>query len=171
MTTFYMLAGLPGTGKSTWSDRFKRNHRAELNEQSYKTNIPYRWNLSIISTDNIIEMIAEEHGLTYNQVFDNLTYSFAEKMSYKLARFAFERNNIVIWDQTNLTAKSRGKKLELVPAHYKKIAVSFGIPVDYRERLDNRPGKVIPEDVMNRMITSWDRPIKEEGFDEIIYVD
>lgn len=167
MSTFYMLVGLPGTGKSTWSDRFKRNHRAELNEQSYKTNIPYRWNLSVISTDNIIEMIAEEHRLTYNQMFDNITYSFAEKMSHKLAKFAFERNDIVIWDQTNLTIKSRARKLELVPVHYKKICIVFGMPDDLTQRLESRVGKTIPEDVMMNMIKSYQQPTITEGFDDI----
>jgi predicted kinase len=171
MSTFYMLVGLPGSGKSTWTDRFKRKHQSELNEQSFKSNTPFQWNLSVISTDNIIQHIANEHRLTYNDVFDNITYSFAEKITHKLAKFAFDRNDIVIWDQTNLTVKSRGKKLAMVPPHYKKIAVSFDTPIDLNERLANRPGKVIPADVMSRMIVSWDRPIKEEGFDEIIYVN
>jgi predicted kinase len=171
MTTFYMLVGLPGTGKSTWTDRFKRKHISELNEQSFKTNTPFQYNLSVISTDDIIQHIANEHRLTYNQVFDNLTYSFAEKMTHKLARFAFDRNDIVIWDQTNLTHKSRGKKLSMVPSHYRKIAVSFGIPVDLTERLNSRQGKVIPQDVMDRMIYSYTPPSLMEGFDEIINVN
>jgi tRNA uridine 5-carbamoylmethylation protein Kti12 len=167
VTTLYMLVGLPGTGKSTWTDRFKRKHISELNEQSFKTNTPFNWNLSIISTDDIIQHIANEHRLTYNQVFDNLTYSFAEKMSHKLARFAFDRNDIVIWDQTNLTAKSRGKKLALVPSHYKKICIMFRKPDDLNERLQTRVGKNIPEDVMMNMIKSYQQPTITEGFDDI----
>ena len=171
MTIFYMLVGLPGTGKSTWTDRFKRKHRDELINEGIKNDTPYNWNLSVISTDDIIQHIAKEHRLTYNQVFDNLTYSFAEKMNHKLARFAFDRNDIVIWDQTNLTQKSRGKKLAMVPSHYKKIAVSFGIPIDLTERLNSRQWKVIPQDVMDRMIYSYTPPSLMEGFDEIINVN
>ena len=171
MTTLYMLVGLPGTGKSTWTNRFKRKHISELNEQSFKTNTPFQYNLSVISTDDIIQLIADQHRLTYNQIFDNLTYSFAEKLSHKLARFAFERNDVVIWDQTNLSYKSRGKKLEMVPKTYKKTAVSFGIPVDWKERLESRQGKVIPSDVLNGMMRGYDPPMLSEGFDDIINVN
>jgi predicted kinase len=167
MTTFYMLVGLPGTGKSTWTDRFKRKHISELNEQSFKTNTPFQYNLSVISTDDIIQHIANEHRLTYNQLFDNITYSFAEKMTHKLAKFAFDRNDIVVWDQTNLTIMSRAKKLVLVPSHYKKICVMFKIPDDLTERLQSRIGKTIPEDVMINMIKSYQQPTTTEGFDDI----
>jgi len=171
MTTLYMLVGLPGTGKSTWTDRFKRKYREEQSDLSFKTNQPLEWNLSVISTDDIIQLIADQHRLTYNQIFDNLTYSFAEKLSHKLARFAFERNDVVIWDQTNLSYKSRGKKLEMVPKTYKKTAVSFGIPVDWKERLESRQGKVIPNDVLNGMMRSYDPPMLSEGFDDIININ
>jgi predicted kinase len=167
MSTFYMLVGLPGTGKSTWTDRFKRKHISELNEQSFKTNTPFQYNLSVISTDDIVQTIADQNRLTYNQMFDNITYSFAEKITHKLAKFAFERNDIVIWDQTNLTAKSRGKKLALVPSHYKKICIMFRIPDNLNERLQTRVGKNIPEDVMMNMIKSYQQPTITEGFDDI----
>jgi tRNA uridine 5-carbamoylmethylation protein Kti12 len=162
-----MLVGLPGSGKSTWADRFKRKHQSELNEQSFKTNTPFQWNLSVISTDDIIQSIADQHRLTYNQMFDNITYSFAEKITHKLAKFAFDRNDIVIWDQTNLTVKSRGKKLAMVPSHYKKICIMFGVPDDLQDRLQSRVGKIIPEDVMMNMIKSYQQPTTAEGFDDI----
>lgn len=171
MTKLYMLVGLPGTGKSTWTDRFIRNYKNELSNLSLKTEQPLEFNLSVISTDNIIETIAKQHRLTYNQVFDELTYSFAEKLSHKLARIAFERNDVVIWDQTNLSFKSRGKKLQLVPKHYKKTAVLFSIPEDWKQRLDSRQGKTIPQHIISRMISTLDPPILSEGFDEIINVN
>ena len=65
MTTLYMLVGLPGTGKSTWTDKFKRRYREEQSDLSFKTNQPLEWNLSVISTDNIIQLIADQHRLTY----------------------------------------------------------------------------------------------------------
>lgn len=150
MNTFYMLIGLPGSGKTTWC-------------QNFKTDQP----TTIISTDDIIQMIADKHRLTYNQIFDDLSYSFAEKVSHKIARYAFDRNDDVIWDQVNLTFKSRAKKLKLVPSHYKKIAVYFDTPTDLNDRLKNRPGKIIPVEVLSRMIVTRDFPLKEEGFDEI----
>lgn len=171
MTTFYMLVGLPGTGKSTWTDKFKRKYKEEQFHTAFKSNQLVEWKLSIISTDDIIQFIADQHRLTYNQIFDNITYSFAEKMSYKLAKFAFDRNDIVIWDQTNLTIKSRAKKLSLVPSHYKKVCVMFGVPDDLTERLRSRVGKHIPDNVMMNMIKNYQQPTITEGFEDIISVN
>jgi len=168
MSKLYMLVGLPGTGKSTWTKNFKKKYMEDQSKQAFDTNTPFVWNLSIVSTDNIIQTIANENRLTYNQMFDNLTYSFAEKITHKLSKFAFERNDIVIWDQTNLTVKSRAKKLALVPSHYKKTCVMFGIPEDLAERLRTRVGKDIPDNVMMSMIKSYQYPTLEEGFDDII---
>ena len=168
MTTFYLLVGLPGTGKSTWTSKFKRKNRNQIINKSIFENIGFKENLTVVSTDDIIQHIADEYRLTYNDVFDNVTYSFAEKMSHKLAKFAFDRNEIIIWDQTNLTIKSRAKKLALVPSHYKKVCVMFGIPEDLAERLKSRVGKHIPDDVMMRMIKTYQYPTTTEGFDDII---
>ena len=38
-------------------------------------------------------------------------------------------------------------------------------------RLDDRPGKVIPDNVMQQMLNSWEEPTEEEGFKEIWYAD
>lgn len=168
MTKLYLLVGLPGTGKSTWTSKFKRNNRNQIINKSILENIGFKENLTVISTDDIIQHIADEYRLTYNDVFDNVTYSFAEKMTHKLAKFAFDRNNIIIWDQTNLTIKSRTKKLVLVPSHYTKIAVVFGVPDDLPQRLQSRVGKHIPENVMSGMIKNYQQPTTTEGFDDII---
>jgi predicted kinase len=148
VNTFFMLVGLPGVGKSTWAKK--------------------QLNATIISTDDIIQDIADKYGLTYNQIFDSETYSFVNKIAWRLAKFAFERNDNVIWDQTNLTINSRANKLKMVPGHYKKICVLFGVPDDLPERLNSRPGKVIPNDVMMNMIKSYQQPTTLEGFDDIV---
>ena len=134
MKTFYMLVGLPGTGKSTWVSNYVKNSGSKV---------------QIISTDDIIESIAEKHSFTYNDIFGDITYSFAEKMMYKIANITFKKDlhNVVIWDQTNLTTGTRSKKLRLVPPEYYRIAVYFGIPNNWEERL-NRPGKTIPSHVI-----------------------
>ncbi len=80
---------------------------------------------------------------------------------------AVEQKRNIIWDQTNLTVKSRSKKLDMIPSSYKKICVDFPIPSDWEKRLD-RPGKVIPTNVRDRMKKMYDNPSLSEGFDEII---
>lgn len=157
MKTFYMLCGVPGSGKSTWIN---------YNFGTFRP-FPAR-NVVVISTDDVIETIGSRYMMTYNEIFDDITYSFAEKLSHKLARRAFsERIEHVIWDQTNINAKTRAKKLALVPSGYHKIAVYFHIPDDLEDRLASRPGKAIPEKIMSSMIRSYTFPDLSEGFDQV----
>jgi predicted kinase len=75
----------------------------------------------------------------------------------------------VVWDQTNLTPKSRKSKLAMVPDHYKKIAVVFQTPeaAEWQRRLDSRPGKSIPQNILMGMASSMQMPGPDEGFDSI----
>jgi hypothetical protein len=78
----------------------------------------------------------------------------------------------IIWDQTSVTAASRKKKLVMLPEYY-AIAVVCPTPEipELIMRLDDRPGKVIPDSVMQQMLNSWEEPTEEEGFKEIWYAD
>lgn len=158
----YMLCGLPGSGKSTWVDNHKHELRIDPKD------------IAVISTDDIIETIAHLHGMTYNEVFNDISYSFAEKISYQLAQKHFKTKKIIYWDQTNLTLKSRAKKLALVPEGWQKIAVNFNISNSVlRNRLEKRAkesGKTIPEHVINNMINSYVAPSNEEGFNNILLI-
>jgi predicted kinase len=147
-----MMIGVPGSGKSTWIQ--KNNNNAV-----------------IISTDDIVEQTAAASGKTYNEVFkDNI--KFATQLANERARTAFTADQDVIWDQTNINPKSRRVKLDLAPDHYEKIAVFFPTPdkEELSKRLDNRPGKNIPQNIMMGMIASLVQPTTDEGFDDIIVV-
>jgi hypothetical protein len=56
----------------------------------------------------------------------------------------------------------------MLPEYY-AIAVVFRIPgpEELQKRLANRPGKVIPSDVLQSMIDGWEEPTEDEGFKEI----
>lgn len=151
----YMLVGVPGSGKSTWVNQYVdfRSHD----------------NLYIASTDDIIEGIALVDGKTYNEVFkDNI--KAAEKQMYENVMDATSRDLDIIWDQTNLTRKSRAKKLIMIPDHYEKIGVLFPTPDDLWERLLNREGasgKSIPSHIIRSMIEMIEQPMLDEGFDRV----
>jgi gluconate kinase len=55
--------------------------------------------------------------------------------------------------------------------NYEHSAVVFETPdrIELKRRLANRPGKVIPEVVIEGMLASFEMPTKEEGFKEIWY--
>jgi len=152
MPNFYMLIGVPASGKSTW--------RAQ-----------HAGNAEIISTDDIIEHRAKSLGLTYNDVFKD-SIKEATELANRHAYKAFRMNKDVIWDQTNLTPKSRKPKLAYVPDDWKKIAVVFATPSqeEWQRRLASRPGKSIPWNVLWGMSRSLAEPTPEEGFHEVIFV-
>jgi tRNA uridine 5-carbamoylmethylation protein Kti12 len=74
----------------------------------------------------------------------------------------------IIWDQTSTTKASRTRKFKALPEYY-HIAVVFKPPPmeELIRRLDSRPGKTIPPDVIRGMLESFDMPDESEGFKEI----
>jgi predicted kinase len=152
MPTLYMLVGVPASGKSTWA---KNNQSSAL----------------VASSDDFIEKQAEKMGSTYNDVFDDYIKA-ANTHAITTARKAFSDNMDLIWDQTNLTKNGRRNKLKMVPNNYRKVAVFFPTPHTdvLKKRLSSRPGKNIPDYVMNSMIKTIEKPTPDEGFDDIIVV-
>ena len=153
MSKFYMLIGVPASGKSTWREQ-------------------YTGDAAVISTDDILEQTASASGRTYNEVFKE-NIKFATEIANARAKHAFATDEDVIWDQTNLTPKSRKPKLALVPDNYEKIAVCFPTPdeEEWQRRLDSRPGKSIPQHILMGMRDSMKLPTEDdnEGFDTIVY--
>jgi predicted kinase len=92
------------------------------------------------------------------------TVKVAEKEMYKQVTAAVEAGQDIVWDQTNLNKKTRAKKLDMIPDHYRKIAVFFPEPDDLEQRLSSRPGKTIPANIIQSMRTNLEKPDLEEGF-------
>lgn len=152
MKTVYMLIGITGSGKTTW-----------ISNQDWLKNIP------IISSDNLIEEYAKSINKTYNDVFLNYV-EIAQKEMYNQIENLIQSKKSFVWDQTNLSEKSREYKLKKIK-DYKKIAVVFPIPnpIELKRRLEQRPDKVITENVMLSMIKDFSIPTEKEGFSEIWY--
>ena len=150
MPTAYILVGVPGSGKSTWAS----------NQEWFK-------DCSYISTDSWVHLEANKQGKTYSEVFTDYMPKAVHIMTEHVI-LAREAEEDIIWDQTSTTITSRKKKFNMLP-NYKMIAVVFPTPdqLELSIRLKNRPGKEIPQDVLNSMIDGWEEPTTDEGFDEI----
>ena len=155
MPTAYILVGIPGSGKTTWV--------GHQDTDWSKT--------SFISTDKTVDQEAIKQGKTYSEVFNDSMQAALAKMVNDVVDAKKEGKDI-IWDQTSTTVTSRKRKFNMLLPEYKMVAVVFPIPdpQELKRRLDSRPGKVIPPDVIKTMIEHYQEPTKEEGFDEIIYV-
>jgi len=148
----YILVGVPGSGKSTW-----------VLSQEWAKDCAY------ISTDKIVEEYAAERGKTYSEVFKDFMPTAVDLMSDQVLLAKAQKKDI-IWDQTSTTVASRKKKFRMLPNYY-HIAVVFKTPdkEELARRLNGRPGKIIPEDVVKNMIDNFEMPSENEGYKEIWY--
>jgi predicted kinase len=147
------LVGIPCSGKSTYAEKLKT--------------IPYWSNAVILSTDNYIEKEAQRMGLTYNQIFDDVIGDATRELELQL-NMAKDKGKNLIWDQTNLTVKTRRKKLLKIPSFYARGVIYFEISLEEAlERNKNREGKFIPESILKRMYHQLEIPTKNEDFDYV----
>lgn len=152
MPTVYFMCGLPATGKSTY---IKENLRG----------------FPIVSTDNYIEKYAALVGRTYDQCFrdaiDNATVNEHSKV-----RYFVEDGISFVWDQTNLSPAKRKFLVSMIPKDWNKVVICLPTPDEdeWNRRLNNRPGKTIPKNVLESMKNTFSFPTDLEGFDEIIHV-
>jgi predicted kinase len=153
MPKCYQLVGVPGSGKSTWVS----------NQDWVKDCV-------IVSTDMWVDLEAERLGKTYSEIFDEYM-PHAVKLMANHVESARDTNMDIIWDQTSTTVKSRARKFRMLP-DYEHIAIVFKTPEaeELKRRLASRPGKEIPDDVVQSMIDNFEMPTEDEGFTEIWYV-
>lgn len=152
-----ILVGPPASGKSTWVHKVTEPHDDTF----------------VLSTDDTIDEIVKQYGLTYNDGFKNLI-SFADQVMWNdLHTFGKIGYHLYV-DRTNMSIKARKKFIDaLKPYGYTFEAVVFPKPEDedYEVRLNSRPGKSIPEAVINGMLASFQMPTEEEGFTSVTIIE
>ncbi len=154
MPTVYILVGVPGSGKSTW---YRNQDWLGQDKKDHK----------YVSTDQHVEGYARDQGKTYNEVFEEYMPTAVKQMMVNVNMAAAFQMDIV-WDQTSTTVKSRRKKFVELP-NYKHIAVVFKTPEpdELSRRLASRPGKVIPDEIVQNMINNFEMPTSAEGYEQI----
>jgi predicted kinase len=164
-----MLVGLPGSGKSTYVDNMVKAYKAFTAEE-----IP----VYVISLDRMIEKTMTP-GESYAEAFLRVQHSgelkeMDKQLYVDAARYAAMAGPIVvIWDQTNLTIKTRKRKLDIFPTNtWTRYAVPFRPSMEeWQRRLNKRKdetGKTIPDYVLEEMSKSYEDPTEAEGFDMIL---
>ena len=152
MPRCYQLVGVPASGKSTW-----------IKNQDWADDCV------VVSTDEFVEAHAESVGSTYSEVFNEYMPTAIKLMADKVVE-AREAGKDIIWDQTSTTEGARRRKFAMLP-DYEHIAIVFKTPetAELKRRLESRPGKNIPPQVMVQMIMGFSMPTEGEGFKEIWY--
>lgn len=156
MKELIMLAGMPGCGKSTY--------RA-----------PYGFD--VVSSDIYIEACAEACGVTYNEIFSDVVGQAQDNMYAHLKTLLENGVKQIVWDQTNLTTKTRKKKLaefnQFGGKDYRKICLFFEpdwqLTMERNEARKER-GRSIPMHVLESMFNTYQTPKKAEGWDYVFHV-
>jgi predicted kinase len=145
----HMMMGVQGSGKSTFINK---------NLSKY----------TCISTDGYIDRMSRHTGLTYSELFNDY-FDDARKYMHLKLKIITQKNEPFVWDQMNLTAKTRQKALSSIPKHYEKIAIFFEPPpIDILEkRIKSRIGKNIPMSHVLDSLNKLEKPTFDEGFDQI----
>lgn len=158
MKTCNILIGMPCSGKSTWL------------EQNASFSIA---NSYILSTDNIIDSISFQYRMTYNESFKDLIKFATTVFNNEIDYCIYNALDQVTIDRTNLTPKGRSVFInKFKSSGYKVNAYVFETPdhEEWNKRLDSRPGKNIPDYILENMRSYYVAPSLEEGFDEIFNV-
>lgn len=151
-----LLIGPPASGKSTW---IKNNRKNEV----------------IISRDNIVEELANKKGLSYADSFnDKELQNEVNKQLQKDIHFNFYNEKNIIVDMTNMSKSSRSKFLNMgKEKNYYCIGIVFEVEKYelYRrsEQRKQETGKEISNEIIDSMLSRYEKPTKEEGFDELIF--
>lgn len=159
MPTVLMPIGLPGSGKSTWI----KNYVASAVDRYF-----------VFGTDMIFTEWGIRDGLNYAEAFNQYDFNEVEKEFKRRIDAAIGDGVNIIWDQTNLTRKSRAKKLNRFPSTYKRVGVWLNTPFEVVQQRLVTPdrmaeGKKIPHGVIANMLSTYEPPLAEE-FDELLIV-
>ena len=143
MVKFYMLSGLPGSGKSTYAEKLKEN------------------GVIIHSSDAIIKELGDVNDQSKNEeVF---------RILHKRIKDDLKRGKNVAYDATSLNRRRRISFLrELQNISCKKICVLVATPFEECLKQNNKRDRKVPEEVILRMYKSFNVPCKQEGWNEII---
>lgn len=150
-----VMVGLPGLGKSTHIQKMCKDNQT--------------W---VYSTDMYIEAVAEDNGLTYSEAFESNIKAATEFNEEKLKTMMILGKDI-IFDQTNLGLGKRRKIINrMKQANYDVDCIYLRAPLsgqvdnqkEWARRLNDRPGKSIPQHVLSNMIERLVEPSIGEGF-------
>ena len=146
MAFFYMMFGLPGSGKSYWADELAKQHNAV-----------------VFSSDALrAELFGSEEDQEHNgEVFNELQRRILS---------ALKDNKNVIYDATNLSSKRRKIFLNQLPKNIYRVIYVVATDYEVCLRQNNNRSRHVPEEVIERMYKQMQMPRKAEGWDDIRYI-
>jgi predicted kinase len=139
-----VLVGLPGSGKSTYLERL---------------------GVRALSSDAVRGLLADDEtdqGI-HREVFATLRYLLRRRLSLK--------RPVTYLDATHLTPRERRPYVKMGQIFGCSVeAVHFDVPLEVCRERNRRRGRVVPEEVLERMAAKLTPPTVEEGFSVVTVV-
>ena len=143
-----LLIGFPGSGKSTWAERYSTNRNYTVS----------------ISSDKIRE---ELYGDEATQGDNNKIFSLVRERTEK----ALKDCKDVIIDATNMTVKDRSAYFDIAKTYGATVTgILFDIPVEECKRRNSKRDRVVPDFVYDKMTKRYEQPQLSEGFTILIRI-
>lgn len=151
MSKFFMMVGLPASGKSTQANLIHNISGA-----------------GIVSTDTLrAEILGDINSQDNKDVIFDMAHSFIIADLHK--------GNSVIFDATNLTVRNRMlllEKIKFIP-NVEKCAIVMDVPLGLCKERNQKRDRQVPDEVLERMdrqFTRYQFPSFAEGWDTIITI-
>ena len=152
MNKIIITVGAPGSGKSTWIEKYKRAH-------------PY---VTVLSSDALRAVFGKDEN---DQTVSAKVFQYMESEADRLVN----SGNTVLIDATNMHRKARKPWVELAKK-YRVIIEAYVFVVNRDELIDRNQkrgdagGRNVPTHVIDRMLNNYVAPSHEDGFDRVHFV-
>ncbi len=151
MRTLILLSAIPGSGKSTWANKYKAEHN----------------NVFIVSSDSIRKELFGSESCFVNE---RLVWKTFEQ---RLNEHVNDMDDLtVIADATHLSNRLRKVYFDLTPNFDRHILVIFDIPYEVSLYQNSLRERKVPLEAMEKLRKEYEAPSKEieEMYDEIQYI-
>lgn len=142
--TLILLVGIPGSGKTTYAQKY-------IEEYS---------NTVYLSSDLIRKELWGDEAI---QGDNNEVFSLMQKRAIE----ALNNGRDVVYDATNITRKDRGYIISQCPKFVKIEAHIIWAPIETCIERDSARKRTVGKDVIDRTLKRFQAPYYDEGIDEI----